>query len=105
VAEGLLELGVEIAGERCASIIRLPGMSGDEDGPARAFRDDGGGKRALDLPSAANERFLHGSSGCPSVSKLSSPRKRGPITTSSGIWIPRTSPFPRVFAALCAGMT
>src|SRR5262245_12833610 len=59
VAEGLLELGVEIAGERFAGIIRLPGMSGDIDGPARAFRDDRGGKRALDLPGAANERFFH----------------------------------------------
>ncbi len=42
VAERLLELGVEIAGERFAGIIRLPGMPGDEDGPARAFGDDAG---------------------------------------------------------------
>src|SRR5262249_14447917 len=105
VAEGLLELGVEIAGERVAGIIRLPGMSGDIDGPARAFRDDGGGKRALDLPGAANERFFHRSSRCLSVGKPSSSRKRGPIITSSGIWIPSTSAFTRVFDALCAGMT
>jgi len=40
VAEGLLELSVEIAGERLAGVIRLPGMSGDEDGAARAFCND-----------------------------------------------------------------
>src|SRR4029453_4620378 len=39
------------------------------------------------------------------VSVVSSPRKRGPIITVSGIWVPRISAFTRVFAALCAGTT
>src|SRR5262249_52202166 len=47
---------------------------------------------------------------------LSSPRKRGPITTASGIWVPSISAFTRVHSpsktgvnalndALCAGTT
>src|SRR4029450_264993 len=36
---------------------------------------------------------------------LSSSRKRGPITTASGIWVPGMSAFTRVFDALCAGTT
>src|SRR5436190_293201 len=64
IAEGLLELRVEIGGERFAGVIRLPGVPGDIDGPARAFSDDAGRERALDLPCAANERFFHSSSDC-----------------------------------------
>src|SRR5215831_11958220 len=78
-------------------------MPGDEDGPTRAFRDDGGGKCALNLPGAANERFFHGSSRCLGVGKPSSSRKRGPIITSSGIWIPSISAFTRVFRRAMRG--
>jgi hypothetical protein len=60
VAEGLLELGVEIAGQRFARVVHLPGMAGDPDDAAGALGDDAGRERALDLPGAPNERFLHG---------------------------------------------
>src|ERR1700746_2472274 len=36
---------------------------------------------------------------------LSYPRKRGPITAASGIWVASISAFTRVFDALCAGTT
>src|SRR5262249_62419549 len=36
---------------------------------------------------------------------LSPPRRRGPIPTASGIWVPSISAFTRVFDALCAGTT
>src|SRR5262245_60867354 len=61
VAEGLLELGVEIAGERFPGAIDLAGVAGDVDRPRGALGDDARRERTLDLPSAANERFLHGS--------------------------------------------
>ena len=40
VAEGLPELGVEIAGQRLSAVIDLAGMAGDEDRLSGAFGDD-----------------------------------------------------------------
>src|SRR5262245_40377445 len=88
VAEGLLELGVEIAGERFPAIIDLAGVAGDVDRPRCALGDDAGRERTLDLPGAANERFFHGDLR---LRGLSSPRKRGPIfqrTRFLARWVP-----------------
>src|SRR5262245_29573162 len=60
VAEGLLELGIEIASERFPGVIYLAGVAGDVDRPRCALGDDARRERTLDLPGAANERFLHG---------------------------------------------
>src|SRR5262245_2482777 len=60
VAEGLLELGVEIADERFPGVIDLAGVAGDVDRPRCALGDDARRERTLDLPGAANERFFHG---------------------------------------------
>src|SRR5262249_29394822 len=64
IAKRLLELGVEIAGERFAGVVDLAGVSCDIDRTTRAFSDDARRKGAFDLPGTANERFLHGPSEC-----------------------------------------
>src|SRR6476659_7140374 len=55
IAEGLLELGIEVGGERLAGIIDLACMPGDVDGPAAAFGDHTWRECALHLPGATNE--------------------------------------------------
>src|SRR5262245_57443122 len=102
VAEGLLELGVEIAGERFAGIIYLSSMPGDINGPARAFRDDRRGKRALDLPGATNERFFHRCA--PPFDKQSSAWRADSFPPSRS-WIPASAGMNGVSLKTCADVT
>src|SRR4029450_2156154 len=87
------------------------GARDDQDAPARRShllsaarlgrraRGAGMGSRVLDDRVGAAAR----GGGEEAVSVVSSPRKRGPIITVSGIWVPRISAFTRVFDALWAG--
>src|SRR5262245_54076590 len=88
VAEGLLELGIEIASERFPGVIDLAGVAGDVDRPCCPLGDDARRERALDLPGAANERFLHGSLHLPSCVVPAKAGTHCAPRPASGIWIP-----------------
>src|SRR6516164_293373 len=59
IAEGLPELGVEVAGERFPAVVGVAGVAGDEDRALRSLRDHRRRECALGLPRAPNEGFLH----------------------------------------------